>query len=211
MKLLALTLICTLVFLGVCADSSQNPGKPTPHAEMVAFRTPGGMLETHGFTRTETFHKDTGSFLGTTSSEIRLSATYRYAIELRQKWNLYIDDTRHIAFVIAPAFHPQLPVAVDSRSVFTWTESGWGRFNKWDNLQALHREISGHLETLAQSKEYIELGRKSARVTVEEFVTDWILKNRGWPVNCVPFVKVYFEDEQDIPLPEKTKMTDFLP
>ena len=208
MKLLALTLISTLFFLWWRAD----PPKPTgTHGEMVPFRTPGGMLETHGFTRTETLHKSTGSWLGTTSSEIRLNATFRYTIELRSKWNLYIDDTRHLAFVIAPAFHPQLPIAVDSRSVFTWTESGWGRFNKWEHLQALQREASLHLENLAKSNTYIELGRKHARITVEEFVTDWILKHRGWPKDCQPCVKVYFADEEDIPLPEKTVMKDYLP
>lgn len=208
MKIMALTLICTLIFLGVCADSST---KPTQHPEMMPFRTPGGLLETHGFTRTETIHKDTSSFLGTTSSEMRLNATFRYSIELRSKWNIYIDNTRHLAFVIAPAFRPQLPVAVDSSTVFERTESGWGRFNKWEHLQALHREISPWLEKLATSTTYIELVRKQARITVEEFVTDWILKHRGWPKDCQPFVKVYFADEEDIPLPEKTAMKDYLP
>ena len=211
MKILTLTLICTLAFLGRCGDSFKTPEPTITHGEIIPFRTSGGMLETHGFTRTETFRKDTGSFLGTTSSEIRLNATYRYAIELRSKWNLFIDDTRFIAYVIAPAFHPVLPVAVDSTSVFTWTESGWGRFNKWEHLQALQREISPRLQTIAQSKEYIELGRKSARITIEEFVKDWVLKNRGWPPDCHPFVKVHFQDEKDIPLPEKTQMKDFLP
>ena len=211
MKFLTLTLLCTLAFLGKCAEPSKTPEPKIIHGEIVPFRTPGGMLETHGFTRTETFRKDTGSFLGTTSSEIRLNATYRYSIELRQKWNLYIDDSRHLAFVIAPAFHPQLPVAVDSSTVFTWSESGWGRFNKYEHLLGLQREISPRLETLAQSKEYIELGRKNARITVEEFVKGWILKQRNWPADCHPFVKVFFQDEQEIPLPEKTKMTDFLP
>jgi hypothetical protein len=207
MKLLALALISTLLFLWLRAD------KPTEqtHAEMVPLRTPGGLLETHGFTRTEIFRKDTGSFLGITSSEIMLNATFRYAIELRSKWNLYIDDTRHVAFLIAPAFSPQLPVSVDSRTVFEWTESGWGRFNKWEHLQALHRDISAQLEKLAMSPTYIELGRKQARITVEEFVTDWILKHRGWPNNCQPCVKVFFADEEEIPLPERTVMKDYLP
>ena len=209
MKLLALTLISTLFILWWRAD----PPKPTAiHGELVPFRIPGGMLETHGFTRTEALYKATGSWLGTTSSEIRLSATFRYSIELRSKWNLYIDDTRHLAFVIAPAFHPQLPVAVDSRTVFERTESGWGRFNKWEHLQALQREVSAHLASLAISTTYIELGRKQARITVEEFVTDWILKHRGWPKDSQPFVKVYFADEEDhIPLPERTVMKDYLP
>lgn len=209
MKLLALILISALFFLWWRAD--QPTGTATIHGQLVPFRTVGGLLETHGFTRAETFHKDTGSFLGTTSSEIRLNATYRYAIELRTKWNIYIDDTRHLAFVIAPAFRPQLPIAVDSRSVFEWTASGWGRFNKWEHLQALHREMGLQLEKLAMSTTYIELGRKQARITVEEFVTDWVLKNRGWPKDCQPCVKVHFADEEDIPLPEKTVMKDYLP
>jgi hypothetical protein len=142
---------------------------------------------------------------------MRLDATFRYAIELRAKWNIYIDDTRHLAFVIAPAFHPQLPIAVDSRTVFEWTESGWGRFNKWQHLQTLHREIALQLEKLAVSKTYIELGRRQARITVEEFVTDWLLKNRGWPKESQPCVKVCFADEEDIPMPERTAMKDFLP
>ena len=208
MKLLALTLVSTTFLLWWRAE----PFKSTViHGEMIPFRTAGGMLETHGFKRMESLHKATGSFLGTTSSEIRLNATFRYAIELRSKWNLYIDDTRHLAFIIAPAFHPQLPVAVDSSTVFEHTESGWGRFNKWEHLQSLQREVSNHLASLATSAEYIELGRKQARITVEEFVTDWILKHRAWSKNCQPFVKVFFADEEDIPLPEKTAMKDYLP
>jgi len=192
MRLLALTIIGTLVFLGECADLSFNP---QTHPELASMRIPGGMLITHGFQRTETFHKETGSFFGATSSEIKLQATYRYAIELRNKWTLNIDDTRHIAFVTAPPFRPIFPVAIDTNTISTWSHSGFLKFDKHEHLQALQKEISPRLESLAQSKEYIELGRKEARISVEQFVVDWILKHRGWPNHCQPCVKVNFEDE----------------
>ncbi len=193
---------------------SVSPGQAgsfSPPPELVPFRTAGGTLHTNGFLKTETLTKETGSWRGTTSSSIRLNATYRYDIELRSRWNLYLDDARHVAFVVAPAFRPQLPVAVDSRSVLEWTESGWGRFDKWEQLQALRRETSPYLEALAESPGYLEVARGQARITVEEFVADWLLKRRGWPEHSERFVKVYFADEPDIPFPEKKTLKDFLP
>jgi hypothetical protein len=178
----------------------------------VPFRTPGGTLQTNGFRKTEVLRKQTGSWRGTTSSAIQLTAIYRYEIELRSKdWNIYIDDARHVAFVVAPAFRPQLPVAVDSTSVYEWTESGWGRFDKWDQLQALRREVSPSLQRQATSPGYIEVARGQARMTMEEFVADWLLKHRGWTDRSERFVKVYFADEPDVPYPANKSLKDFLP
>lgn len=187
-------------------------GQPAPPALLIPFRTPGGTLHTNGFLKTEVLRKDTGSWRGTTTSEIRLNATYRYEIQLRSAdWNIYLDETRRVAFVVAPAFQPQLPVAVDSGSVQERTESGWGRFDKWDQLEALRREISPWLERLATSPGYREVARGQARMTLEEFVADWLLKSRGWPTDSQRFVKVYFADESDIPFPGNKSLRDFLP
>ena len=183
----------------------------SPPAQMVPFRTPGGTLHTGGFTKTETFQSQTDSWRGTTTSTISLNATYRYEIELRDRWNLLIDDTRKVVFVVAPPFKPQLPVAVDSRTVEESTMSGWGRFDKWESLQALRKETSPYLGRKARSTGYMEVARGQARQTVEEFVADWLLRNRGWPQHCERFVKVYFADEPDIPFPEKKGLKDFLP
>jgi len=174
-------------------------GTMSPPPELVPFRTAGGTLHTNGFLKTETLRMETGSWRGTTSSSIRLNATYRYEIEPRSRWNILIDDTRKVAFIVAPAFLPQLHVAVDSRSVQEWTTSGWGRFDKCYQLQALRRETSPYLKTLATSPGYLEVARGQARTTVEEFVADWLLKQRGWPTHSERFVKVYFADEPDIP------------
>jgi hypothetical protein len=193
------------------AQSSGSAGRSSPPAILIPFRAAGGILHTNGFTKTEVLRKDTGSWRGTTSSQIRLDATYRYQIRLRGRWNVYLDETRRVAFVVAPEFQAELPVAVDSRSVQEWTESGWGRFDRWEQLEALRREVSPWLERLANSPGYREVARGQARVTVEEFVADWLLKSRGWPEHSARFVKVYFADEPDIPFPAKTGLKDFLP
>lgn len=130
---------------------------------------------------------------------------------LRGQWNIFIDDTRKLAFVVAPAFKPQLPVAVDTTTLQESTSSSWGRFNKWEQLQSLRQDISPTLEALAASIGYMEVARNQARITVEEFVSDWLLKNRGWPENSDRFVKVYFADDPNIPFPENKSLKDFLP
>ena len=211
----AVVVICALIVGWWCflRRSPHAQARPmSPPAEMVPFRTAGGTLHTNGFLKTETLRKTTGSWRGTTTSRIRLTATYRNDIELRSNdWNILIDDPRKVAFVVAPPFRPQLPVAVDSRSVQEWTQSGWGRFDKWDQLRALRRETSPYLEKLATSNGYVEVARGQARITVEEFVADWLLKSRGWPEHSEGFVKVYFADEPDIPFPADKKLKDFLP
>jgi len=57
----------------------------------------------------------------------------------------------------------------------------------------------------------LEVARGQARTTVEEFVADWLLKQRGWPTYPERFVKVYFADEPDIPFPEKRSLKEFFP
>ena len=90
-------------------------------------------------------------------------------------------------------------------------QSGWGRFDKWDQLQSLKKEVSYYLEKQAKSNGYLAVARGEARITTEEFVADWLLKNRGWPANSERLIKVYFADEPDIPFPDKKGLKDFLP
>ncbi len=195
------------------SNNTALPHGPLGSGIMEPFRSPGGSLQTNGITKTEEIRKDknTDSFWGTTTAGIRFNATYRYEVELRSDWRLHIEEQRRLAFVIAPAFKPQLPVAVDSQSVQEWTSSGWARFDKWEHLQQLRQEISPELEEKARSQGYMDLARGDARTTVEEFVADWILKNRPWPDGPEPVIKVYFADEKDIPFPAGLSLKDFLP
>jgi nucleoid-associated protein YejK len=70
--------------------------------------------------------------------------------------------------------------------------------------------VSSSLEKKAESQDYITLVRGEARQTVEEFVSDWIIKEHGWSAKDRPVVKVYFEDEKDIPFPAGKTLSDFL-
>ena len=109
--LILILLVAALVWWRHLHEST-SPGRIgsfSPPPELVPFRTAGGTLHANGFLKTETLQKETGSWLGTTSSSIRLNATYRYDIELRSRWNIYLDDTRHVAFVVAPVFGRNFP------------------------------------------------------------------------------------------------------
>jgi len=215
LSFLALIVVCALLFWWLRPDDGRgersDPRGPVGIGRFEPFRTAGGFLHTNGIIKTEELRKDDGSWRGTTSSGIRLDATYRYDIELRSKWNFYIDDTRKTALIVAPLYKPELPVAVDSRTVQEWTSSGWGRFDKWDQLQALRQEISPFLATKARSKAYMDLARGDARKTVEEFASDWLLKTNRLAQKAPYLVKVYFTDEPDIPFPENKTIKDFLP
>ncbi len=179
---------------------------------MKLIRVPGGTLSTGGLTKTETLSKsDKHEWWGTTSSVIRVDATYRYEIELRSDWNFGFDENRKVAFVVAPRLKPQLPVAINTKTLHEETSSGWARFDKEEHLARLRQEISPFLEKKATSGDYIDLIRGDARKTVEEFVSDWILKERGWSETDRPVVKVYFEDEKDILYPTGKSPDDFLP
>jgi len=212
---LAFVIVCAALYGWLRSDDrsgGQHAQPPTlSGGRLEPFRTPGGTLHTNGFVKTEELRKDVGSWRGTTSSGIRLDATYRYEIELRSNWNFFIDDARRTALIVAPPYMPQLPVAVDSTTLEEWTSAGWGRFDKWDQLEALRKEVSPFLARKASSKEYMEIARGDARKTVEEFATDWLLKTNRLPSKPAYMVKVYFSDELDVPLPEGKRISDFLP
>ncbi len=214
-SLLLLVALCAGLWWWLRPDT--QTGKAPPPSGLMGtgilepFRVPGGSLQTNGITKAEELYKEKGTWRGTTTSGISLNATYRYEIELRADWNIHIDEERRIAFVVAPEIKPQLPVAVDSQSVQEKTESGWGRFDKWEHLRELREAISPLLEEKANSQGYKDLARGHARQTVEEFVSDWILKHRPWPEGPPPVIKVYFADEDDIPYPKGRSLKDFLP
>ena len=188
------------------------PKMPLNGDTLKVFRVPGGTLSTSGLTKTETLSKsDKSKWLGTTSSVVRVDATYRYEVELRSDWSFELDEVRKVAFVVAPRLKSQLPVAIDTKTLQEETRSGWARFDKWDHLAGLRKELSPFLEKKANSSDYIDLVRGEARRTVEEFVADWIIKQHGWTRKDGPVVKVYFEDEKEIPFPTGRSLRDYVP
>ena len=67
-----------------------------------------------------------------------------------------------------------------------YTRTGWARFNKEENLEALQRSMT---PTLA------------ARKTIAEFITIWLLKETEWKRDPAHKVVVLFPDEARPPLP----------
>ena len=67
-----------------------------------------------------------------------------------------------------------------------YTRTGWARFNKEENLEALQRSMT---PTLA------------ARTTIAEFITIWLLKETEWKRDPAHKVVVLFPDEARPPLP----------
>ena len=161
-------------------------------------RTPGGLLEVATVSTTEVFErrsllKVAGINLGTTVSEIRVPAVFRYQIKLAPDWRAYVRDGKLL--VIAPVVTASLPVAIDTAKMEMKTSRGWARTNGLTNLTALNRDISATLEAKAKSPLYIEAQREHARKTVEEFVMKWLLEQERWKTVKSADISAYFADE----------------
>jgi hypothetical protein len=168
----------------------------------IVMRTPGGLLEVATVTATERFTRaDTREFwgidLGTTVSQVQVPVHYRYHIELAREMPLRLQGT--VATVHAPALRPSLPVAFDTAALQKHTQSGWARFNKADNLDALERSLTAELAVRAASARYLQLATEAARLTVREFVTQWLLKEQTWKHDANHQVRVVFPGEPDPP------------
>lgn len=171
----------------------------------VVMRTPGGLLEVATVRAVERFTRaDTAQFwgidLGTTVSIIQAPVTYRFHIELAREWTLRIDGKTCV--VHAPPLRPTLPVAFDTAGMEKYTRSGWARFNKQDNLDALERSITPELNRRADADAYRALATEAARQTVREFVTRWLLRERAWQRDPSHRVIVLFPGERE-PAPDQ--------
>jgi hypothetical protein len=171
----------------------------------VVMRTSGGLLEVATVRAVERFTRaDTAQFwgidLGTTVSIIQAPVTYRFHLELAREWTHTIRDKTCV--VQAPALRPSLPVAFDTTGIEKYTRSGWARFNKQENLDALERSITPELNQRADSAAYRQLATEAARQTVREFVTQWLLREQAWRRDPSYRVIVLFPGERE-PAPDQ--------
>lgn len=168
----------------------------------VVMRTPGGLLDVatinaHEYLTRSDIKKVAGIDLGTTVSDIHVSAYYRYQIELAREWSMVIKGKTCI--VIAPPIKPSLPVAFDTTTMKKSTESGWARFNKNKNLTDLERLITPELSKRAVAPGYLQMATEPARQTVKEFVIKWLIKEQQWKRDDPDYIiKVVFQGEPGI-------------
>lgn len=165
----------------------------------VTFRTEGGLLEVAGMIKLEDFYREDNLkwwFVdwGTTISQIRVEATYRYHVKLSEEWRVRIKDS--VCIVESPQLEPTLPVAIDTAKTVHKTDRGWARFNEDENLELLRKSISGNLRQRAKRPEYLNLVREPARKTIEEFIATWLLKEDIWESSEWHVIKVFFPDEK---------------
>ena len=156
----------------------------TPEAPIV-ISTNGGELTVATVKAKERFTRETSQEvlgvklpLGRTKSHVQASVTYRYHIEMEKKWPVSI--TGKTAVVRSPEIKPSLPVAFDTATVEKYTESGWARFDKNENLKELESTITGQLQSRAASPQYDQIVKDASRETIKAFVSTWLLSQRKW-------------------------------
>lgn len=164
----------------------------------VVMRTNGGLLEIATVRAFERFSRaNTRQFwgidLGSTVSDIQVTVVYRYHVEMAREWPIRISGKT--AYVEAAEVQPSLPVAFDTGTMQKYSRSGWARFDKDENLEALERNMTAIMSERAGSASYRRLATEAGRKTVAEFVTIWLLKEQGWQRGGEYKVEVRFAGE----------------
>ena len=139
--------------------------------------------------------------LGTTITEIKVPATYRYHIRLKDKWQLEVRNQQCV--VIAPYIQATTPVAIHTDKMEKRVDEGWARFNANEQMDALHKSITPKLSLYAASPDHVDMVREHARKTVAEFVRQWLMDEDHWREDRFSTIQVIFADEaakQKLPL-----------
>ena len=132
-------------------------------------------------------------YLGTTVAEIRVPVSFRYHLRLSDTWRLAARDQTCI--VLAPPIRPSLPPAIHTAEMERRAESGWARFDKNDQLDALERSMTPTLEQRAGDAAHLQLVREACRHSVAVFVQKWLMREAQWRSDRFTSIVVLFPDE----------------
>jgi hypothetical protein len=149
--------------------------------ERVVMTTEGGELGVARIKSYEDFERSDRKEwmnidLGTTESEIRVAALFRYVIPLAKEWP--IDCDKEMCVVHSPAVQASPPAAIYTQESRKRTQSGWARFNKEANLFELEKDLTTRLDERARTPRNLSAAQAAARPAVEAFVRTWALKHR---------------------------------
>ena len=133
--------------------------------------------------------------LGTTVTQVRVPATYRFHVRLDEPWQLDVEG--HTCIVRAPAIRPTLAPAFDTSGMEKLISRGWARFGASEQMDALERTITPSLTARAEAPETIDLVRETARARVAELVERWLLVEEHWRPDRFRAVVVLFADEAE--------------
>jgi hypothetical protein len=178
--------------------------------------TDGDVLEVATSRSNETFTRSDSKkvvwdaiYLGTTVSEIRVPAVFRYNINLSDAWRLAAKN--NVCVVLAPAIRPSLPPAIQTDQMEKSKSSGWARFDKDDNLDVLERGITHELELRAGDADHIKLIREACRQSVAKFVRKWLMKESQWSNDRFSSIVVVFPDEVTINTDKELEQNTYEP
>jgi hypothetical protein len=131
--------------------------------------------------------------LGTTVSEIRVPAVYRYHIQLLDPWKLIVSG--QVCLVLAPQFQPSLPPAIITGQMEKSTSAGWLSFDGEADLATLEQGITVELEKRSNDKTHRDFVREACRHSVAAFVKTWLMKEDKWRNDRFQQIIVVFPDE----------------
>jgi hypothetical protein len=207
--ILAVVLLLGLAVALVLAVEVVSSGDPNPSSSpptisttaqserVVVMPTAGGRLEIATVRARETLTRASSKVLfdlidlGTTVSEVRVDAVYRFHIGMEKAWPLRIAG--RTCLVGAGPVRPTLPVAFDSGKVERSTASGWARFDKAANLRELESSLTPLLA--GRAPQYRKQAQEAGRAVVAEFVLEWLVREQQWRRDPEHRVVVVFADE----------------
>ena len=131
--------------------------------------------------------------LGTTTTELKVPATYRYHVRLADPWTLEVREQG--CLVIAPALRATTPVAIHTGKLVKRSDEGWARFNGNEEMASLEKSLTRRLNRYATSPEHLSVVREPARRSVALFVRKWLLEEEHWRKDRFRTIHVIFADE----------------
>lgn len=134
---------------------------------------------------------------GTTATvEVRVPVTYRYHVQVNDKWDIKVADNACIIY--APELRPTLPPAIHTQDLELFTYEGPLAWDGEEQKEKLLKSLTPQLEANAADPRNVRMVRDEARRTVAEFVHTWLLQQGGWGKRKIETIKVIFREEGDV-------------
>tara|TARA_R110002096_G_scaffold200639_4_gene384642 strand:+ start:1641 stop:2579 length:939 start_codon:yes stop_codon:yes gene_type:complete len=145
-----------------------------------------------------------GSSIDTT---LNVNATYRYHVTLDGCWEL--SQVGSTCVVVAPPISPTLPVAFDSgKQEWNIKTSSWLRnFDSNSGRRRLETTITEKLEERAGSEEALQKAREPSRVSIANFIKNWLKSEEQWRQGGFTEIKVLFPEEAEHMHPDQLPAT----
>ncbi|WP_157265576.1 hypothetical protein [Azohydromonas aeria] len=168
--------------------SSNQASETLDPARVILIRTPGGQLQVSEMRKAEEVTWRTSwecpiadcSRLPRTESRVKVTAHYVYRIPLAAEWKLQLDGDHYKLTLPAPQL--QTPVAFDTATMeILTTEKSLFSPAAAPNREKAVRHLGPELAQRGRSTAYLDMQKRSAEQTVQEFASQWMLEQGSQP------------------------------